>query len=95
MSEVPGSIDAVQETLAEQGYVCGRALGTVVFLALKLGRPVFLEGEAGGFGKTTTIDGSISCTAGIRTSRAARNVTTRGLTKRRRTTGLRSAFALR
>jgi MoxR-like ATPase len=31
--------------------VCGRALGTVVFLALKLGRPLFLEGEAG-VGKT-------------------------------------------
>jgi MoxR-like ATPase len=48
---VPDSIDAVQEMLAGQGYVCGRALGTVVFLALKLGRPVFLEGEAG-VGKT-------------------------------------------
>ncbi|MEM6487228.1 MAG: MoxR family ATPase [Pseudomonadota bacterium] len=33
------------------GYVCGRALATVVFLALKLGRPLFLEGEAG-VGKT-------------------------------------------
>jgi len=37
--------------LADQGYVCGRALGVVVFLALKLGRPLFLEGEAG-TGKT-------------------------------------------
>ena len=37
--------------LAGQGYVCGRALGTVVFLALQLGRPLFLEGEAG-VGKT-------------------------------------------
>lgn len=45
------SIDAVQEMLAGQGYVCDRSLGTVVFLALKLGRPVFLEGEAG-VGKT-------------------------------------------
>ena len=33
------------------GHVCGRALGTVVFLALRLGRPLFLEGEAG-VGKT-------------------------------------------
>ncbi|WP_409202583.1 AAA family ATPase [Sulfitobacter sp. S223] len=37
--------------LADQGYVCSRALGTVVFLSLKLGRPLFLEGEAG-VGKT-------------------------------------------
>ena len=48
---VPGSIDAVQEMLEGEGYVCGRALGTVVFLALSLGRPLFLEGEAG-VGKT-------------------------------------------
>ena len=47
----PGSIDAVQRMLADSGYVCGRALGTVVFLSLKLGRPLFLEGEAG-VGKT-------------------------------------------
>ena len=48
---VPGSIDAVQEMLGSEGYVCGRPLGTVVFLALTLGRPLFLEGEAG-VGKT-------------------------------------------
>ncbi len=47
----PQSIDAVQQVLGAQGYVCGRALATVVFLALKLGRPLFLEGEAG-VGKT-------------------------------------------
>ncbi|MEP2642102.1 MoxR family ATPase [Roseobacter sp.] len=45
------TIDAVQEMLAAQGYVCDRSLGTVVFLALRLGRPLFLEGEAG-VGKT-------------------------------------------
>ncbi|MBY4891553.1 MoxR family ATPase [Rhodobacteraceae bacterium N5(2021)] len=45
------SIDDVQEALAAEGYVCGRALATVVFLALTLGRPLFLEGEAG-TGKT-------------------------------------------
>ncbi|WP_170333047.1 AAA family ATPase [Ruegeria arenilitoris] len=45
------SIDAVQSMLGEQGYVCGRSLATVVFLSLKLGRPLFLEGEAG-VGKT-------------------------------------------
>lgn len=45
------SIDAVQSMLSAQGYICGRALGTVVFLSLTLGRPLFLEGEAG-VGKT-------------------------------------------
>ncbi len=51
MVAVPTSIDAVETMLAGQDYVCGRALATVVFLALKLGRPLFLEGEAG-VGKT-------------------------------------------
>jgi len=45
------SIDDVQALLAGQSYVCGRPLATVTFLALKLGRPLFLEGEAG-TGKT-------------------------------------------
>lgn len=45
------TIDDVQAGLADQNYVCGRALATVVFLALRLGRPLFLEGEAG-TGKT-------------------------------------------
>lgn len=46
-----GSIEGVQKVLAGQGYVCDRALGTVVYLSLELGRPLFLEGEAG-VGKT-------------------------------------------
>ena len=45
------TIDDVQSLLAGQDYVCGRALATVTFLSLKLGRPLFLEGEAG-TGKT-------------------------------------------
>ncbi|MFK7877816.1 MAG: AAA family ATPase [Paracoccaceae bacterium] len=45
------SIDAVMQGLSDTGYVCGRDLATVVFLSLKLGRPLFLEGEAG-VGKT-------------------------------------------
>jgi MoxR-like ATPase len=49
--QIPQSIDAVQTMLGGQGYVCARPLATVVFLALKLGRPLFLEGEAG-VGKT-------------------------------------------
>lgn len=48
---MPGSIEETQSLLAGQNYVCGRALATVVFLSLRLGRPLFLEGEAG-VGKT-------------------------------------------
>ncbi len=51
MSTPLTSIDAVQAALGRQGYVCGRALATVTFLSLRLGRPLFLEGEAG-TGKT-------------------------------------------
>ncbi len=51
MSTPPASIDAVQQLLATQGYVADRALSTVVFLGLRLNRPLFLEGEAG-VGKT-------------------------------------------
>lgn len=51
MTNQPASIDDTQALLGTTGYVCGRALATVVFLALKLGRPLFLEGEAG-TGKT-------------------------------------------
>lgn len=48
---LPQSIDETQSLLASTGYVCGRDLATVVFLSLRLGRPLFLEGEAG-VGKT-------------------------------------------
>ena len=51
MRPLPATIDATQALLAGAGYVAGRGLATVVFLALKLGRPLFLEGEAG-VGKT-------------------------------------------
>ncbi len=51
MTQLPQSIDDTIKLLEGQDYVCGRALGTVVFLSLKLGRPLFLEGEAG-TGKT-------------------------------------------
>jgi len=51
VTAIPKTIDEVEGLLAGQDYVCGRALATVVFLALKLGRPLFLEGEAG-VGKT-------------------------------------------
>jgi MoxR-like ATPase len=48
---LPDSVDAVIALLATEGYVCERALGTALFLSLKLGRPLFLEGEPG-VGKT-------------------------------------------
>jgi MoxR-like ATPase len=51
MTTLPSSIDAVETLLAGQGYVASRALATVVFLSLRLNRPLFLEGEAG-VGKT-------------------------------------------
>lgn len=51
VSGIPTSIDGVEQMLAAQGYVAARALSTVTFLSLKLGRPLFLEGEAG-VGKT-------------------------------------------
>jgi MoxR-like ATPase len=51
MTSLPTTIDATGSLLASAGYVAGRDLATVVFLALKLGRPLFLEGEAG-VGKT-------------------------------------------
>src|SRR5579862_58020 len=48
---VPDSVDAALALLAAERYVAERSLATTVFLALKLGRPLFLEGEAG-VGKT-------------------------------------------
>ncbi len=45
------SIEAAQALLERADYVAGRRLATAVFLALELGRPLFLEGEAG-VGKT-------------------------------------------
>lgn len=47
----PQSIDAVQDLLQDANYVADRSLATVLFLSLKMGRPLFLEGEAG-VGKT-------------------------------------------
>jgi MoxR-like ATPase len=45
------TIDALQQALAEQHYVADRSLTTAIFLALKLQKPLLLEGEAG-VGKT-------------------------------------------
>ncbi len=45
------SIDTLQSALRERRYRASRGLATAIFLALKLKRPLFLEGEAG-VGKT-------------------------------------------
>ena len=45
------SIDSIQSALRERNYIAERGLATSLYLALKLGRPLFLEGEAG-VGKT-------------------------------------------
>lgn len=50
-ASIPASIDETISLLAGQNYIAGRDLGTVAFLSLKLGKPLFLEGEAG-VGKT-------------------------------------------
>ena len=51
VSELPSSIDDTAAQLLAHDYVADRQLATVVFLALKLQRPLFLEGEPG-TGKT-------------------------------------------
>src|SRR6188508_3276318 len=45
------SIEAIQEDFRGRDYITDRSLATAVFLALELGRPLLLEGEAG-VGKT-------------------------------------------
>ncbi len=48
---LPNSIDATLALLAKADYVADRSLATVLYLALRMGRPLFVEGEAG-VGKT-------------------------------------------
>jgi MoxR-like ATPase len=48
---IPATVDATLDLLTAHDYVADRRLATAVFLALKLQRPLFLEGEAG-VGKT-------------------------------------------
>src|SRR5687768_14793119 len=48
---IPASIDATLDLLAGADYLADRSLATVLYLALRMGRPLFLEGEAG-VGKT-------------------------------------------
>jgi MoxR-like ATPase len=48
---LPANIDQTLDLLAAADYLADRSLATVLFLALRMGRPIFLEGEAG-VGKT-------------------------------------------
>src|SRR5258708_6061709 len=50
-SALPNSVDAMLELLTSRGYLAERSLATVTYLSLRMGRPLFLEGEAG-VGKT-------------------------------------------
>ena len=50
-SALPKSVDAMLELLSSRGYFAERSLATVSYLSLRMGRPLFLEGEAG-VGKT-------------------------------------------
>src|SRR5215207_3662283 len=50
-SALPTSVDGMLELLTSRGYLAERSLATVTFLSLRMGRPLFLEGEAG-VGKT-------------------------------------------
>jgi MoxR-like ATPase len=51
VTALPTSIDDTLDLLARENYLADRSLATVLFLALRLGRPLFVEGEAG-VGKT-------------------------------------------
>src|SRR5471030_1776602 len=48
---LPTSIEATLDLLGKADYIADRSLATVLYLALRMGRPLFLEGEAG-VGKT-------------------------------------------
>ena len=51
MIELPTSVDTTETVLRSGGYLASRSLSTALYLSLSLGRPLFLEGEAG-VGKT-------------------------------------------
>lgn len=51
VASLPADVSSAKALLASGDYVAGRDLATVIFLALKMGRPLLLEGEAG-VGKT-------------------------------------------
>lgn len=48
---IPGTVEEVADALAAQRYIADRPLAVIIHLAIQMGRPLFLEGEAG-VGKT-------------------------------------------
>src|SRR5436190_11631466 len=50
-ARLPASVDEVAQLLATQEYIAERHLATTLYLSMIMGRPLFLEGEAG-VGKT-------------------------------------------
>lgn len=50
-TDLPGNVSETRALLTGGEYIAGRDLATVVYLALRMGRPLLLEGEAG-VGKT-------------------------------------------
>ena len=51
MKELPSTVDTTEKLLRSGSYLANRSLSTALYLSLSLGRPLFLEGEAG-VGKT-------------------------------------------
>jgi MoxR-like ATPase len=80
---LPKSIDETLALLASADYLADRSLATVLFLALRMGRPIFLEGEAG-VGKTE-IAKVLSATLGRRLIRF--NATKASMSQPRFTSG--------
>lgn len=64
ITPLPSSIEATTALLAKADYIADRSLATVLYLALTMGRPLFVEGEAG-VGKTE-IAKALSATLGRR-----------------------------
>src|ERR1035441_2967622 len=56
IKQLPTSIEATLDLLAKADYIADRSLATVLYLALRMGRPLFVEGEAG-VGKTEIAKG--------------------------------------